>query len=385
MSAHTFSTRWQNAGRALAVFGLLMFGVGVATSPLRAWSNLLASGWVFVSAGAGALALLALMHVANAGWAVVVKRVMEAVAGWLPLGALVLLAVLFGVKTLYPWARPEAHHDALLLGKAGWLNVPFFAVRMVVLLGLWSALALKLGSLSRAQDTDGSLERTHQSVRWSAATLILLALTLCIAAFDWLMSLEPHWFSTIFGLYYLASALVAGVASVIVFAVLLKRAGLLPQLSEGHLHDLGKLLLGFSTFWAYLWFSQVLLIWYANLPEETSWFERRWQGGWEPWFYVNLIAGWAVPFFLLLPRAAKRSPKFLGAVAAWALLSRWLDAWVTVLPANVEHAPVPGLLELGGLLGVGGLFLWVVSRSLVKTKLIAENDPYLVESLHHTT
>jgi hypothetical protein len=370
----------------VAALGLAGLGAGLALEPTRALASLLTSGFYFLCLGLGGAVFLALMYVSNAGWATVFKRIPEAFAAYVPVGAVTMLALLPGASALYLWARPGVmEQDHLLHQKAAFLNVPFFAVRMVALLGLWSAFAWVLRRNSLRQDTEKTPEQTGRNVTISAVFLCLFALTFCLAAFDWLMSLEPHWFSTIYGLYNIAGLLSSTVCALTVAAILLRRSGAMPAINPSHLHDLGKLMFGFATLWAYLWFSQFLLIWYSNLPEETVYYVARTHGGWTVPFYANLAINWALPFLLLLPRAAKRSEAHLLRVAGLLLVGRWVDLYLMVAPANMPERQGLGVYEVAGFLGLGAVFVLAVTRAVQAAPLVPQGDPYLVESLHHHT
>lgn len=369
-----------------SALGFAALGAGVAIDPVRAWTSLLVAAIMFLSIGLGGAVFLALNAVAKAGWHTVFRRVPEAFASFVPVGAVLMLLVTPGLRTLYLWARPGVmEHDHLLHLKHAYLNAPFFVVRLVVIVGLWSLFAWALRRNSLRQDATESIEPTEKNVALSAGFLVVAAITYCIASFDWLMSLEPHWFSTIYGLYNLAGMLASSVAALAIALVLLKRAGVLPQVRADHLHDLGRLMFGFATFWAYMWFSQFLLIWYANLPEETAWYALRWQGGWSGWFWAAFLTSWVLPFFLLLPRPAKRSEAHLLRVGALMLLGRWLDLYVLAAPSNQVQWQGIGLWELAGVLAVGGAFVLAVTRALGAAPVVPVHDPYLVESLHHHT
>lgn len=378
----------RNVALALGISGLSMLLLGFVAAPARAFTSLLTGAWFVLGLGVGGLALMSLHLVANAGWYVVVKRTWEGFAAALVVGAaLLVLATGGGLSVLYEWARPEASQDHLLHLKAAYLNRPFFFVRMAAILATWFFFAHRLRRLSRAQDaaisSDVARKLNGRAVAWAAAFLVLGAITVCLAAFDWLMSLEARWFSTIFGLYNIAGVLASTVTATIIAVVLLSRAGLLPQLNQHHLHDLGKLMFGFCTFWAYLWISQFLLIWYTNIPEETQYYEARWRGGWLPLFILVPILHWAAPFFALLRRKAKHSPKYLLVVGTIMLLGRWLDLWLMTAPANLPLRPAFGVFELAGVVGPVGLFVFGVTRVMSGVPLFAARDPYAGESLHH--
>jgi hypothetical protein len=315
----------------------------------------------------------------------VLKRVLEGFGPFLPLAAILLAATTPGLRILYEWARPEAHADPLLAAKAAYLNAPFFLARMAVTLGVWMLFSVALRRSSVRQDASGDVAEARRTARLAAGFLVCFAITGCLAAFDWIMTLEPRWFSTIFGFYDVAGILVSTVGAVALAAMALRRAGALPELAPSHLHDLGKLMLAFSTFWAYQRLSQFLLIWYSNIPEETAYFELRWQGGWLPVFFANIALAWFVPFLRLLPRASKRDARKLAPIAILLLVARWLDIWQMVMPANFPDRPWPGVYELAGLAGPAGLFVFHVSRTFQRVPLVARPDPYFVGSAHHHT
>ncbi len=368
----------------VAAAGIATLGAGFALAPVRALSSLLTNGFYFLCLGLGGAVFLALMYVANAGWATVFKRIPEAFSAYVPWGAVTLLGVIPGASALYLWARPGIMDtDHLLHKKAAFLNVPFFGVRMVVMLGIWVAFTWMLRRNSLRQDTERSAELTGRNVTVSAVFLCLFGLTFCLASFDWLMSLEPHWFSTIYGLYNVAGLLSSSVCALVVAAILLQRSGAMPAINPSHLHDLGKLMFGFATLWAYLWFSQFLLIWYSNIPEETVYFVTRLHGGWASLFYANLVLNWALPFVLLLPRPAKRNPSHLLRVAGILLVGRWLDLYLAIYPGNMPEHAGPSVYDLAGFLGIGALFLLAVTRAVQAAPLVPHGDPYLVESVHH--
>ncbi|PTL77592.1 hypothetical protein [Vitiosangium sp. GDMCC 1.1324] len=376
----------RRASLAVAALGLLGLGSGLVLAPTRGFSSLLTNGFFFLTLALGGAVFLALNAVANAGWYTVFKRIPEAFASYVPVGSVFLLLVLAGLPSLYLWARPgvmEADH--LLHQKAAFLNAPGFAIRMALMLGLWIFFTWRLRKNSLAQDAETSAEPTRRNVATSALFLVLFALSFCLASFDWLMSLEPHWFSTIYGLYNIAGMLESSVAAITVAVIVMQRSGRMKELNTSHLHDLGKLMFGFATLWAYLWFSQFLLIWYANIPEETVYFIHRMHHGWRAPFFINVVLNWALPFVLLLPKPAKRNPSYLCFVAGIMLTGRWLDLHLMIAPANMPEYTGIGVWDVAGLLGLGALFVLTVTRTMDSVPLIPRHDPYLVESLHHHT
>jgi hypothetical protein len=376
----------QMVSLAVAVLGLGGLAFALFQNPKWGFTNFLVCAFFFVTLAAGGLVLLALNAVAKAGWHTVLKRVFENYAALLPVGAVLILLTLVnllsGSSSIYEWARPGVmESDHLIHEKAAYLNTSFYIIRMLVVLGLWLLFAFRLRRLSLAQDKDGLVERTHQTVRWSTGFLVCFALTFSMASFDWIMGLEAQWFSTVFGMYNIAGLLSSSVAAIVLTCILLNKAGLFPEFRIPHVHDLAKLLFAFCTFWAYLWFCQFMLIWYGNIPEEGIYFIRRWHGGWEPVFYLNFILNWALPFLLLLPRPLKRSPNYVASVALLVLFGRWVDIYLMVAPANFSSPPV-GWVEVSAVFGFAGLFVFCLQRKFQKVPLISKEDPYLQESLN---
>ncbi|MCZ7680352.1 MAG: hypothetical protein M5U28_16920 [Sandaracinaceae bacterium] len=366
-----------------AAIGAVLVGAGLAIEGARGWAALLHAGTYVVTLAATAALLVSLAYVTGAGWSVVFRRVPEAIGAAAPWGALVLAPAMIGIGALYHWSHADVlAEDPILAGKAPWLNVPFFLGRTAGYVAIWALFAWILRKNSVAQDHDGDLAHTRANVRWATLYIIVYALTFAAASFDWLMSLDPHWFSTMWGVYNFAGSMVSALATTLVVLVLLRRGGALPELKDDHLHDLGRLLFGFTCFWAYIWFSQYMLIWYANIPEETEWFVHRGHGGWEVLYWAIPILLFVVPFFALLPRASKRSGSVLLQVSLVILVGRWVDLFVTIQPA-VSETPALGLSEIGAtLLGLCVLAL-AIGAGLRKASMVPRKDPFLEESLHH--
>lgn len=316
---------------AAGLAGAALLAGGVVTSPGAALPGMLAAALFGLSVSIGAAVLAAVSGVSGARWWLPLRPHVAALVTLLPLpAALLLLAFLGGLGSLYPWASGAAGHFGPT--KTLWLSGPFFLARAIAILLVWVGLTRLLVARLGAADRDAAA-----FARVSALFLVVLAPTLSIATFDWAMSLEPRWFSTMYGLYGFAGAFLSGIAAVTALAVVRSRrdGGISPE----RLHDLGKLLFAFSFFWAYIWFCQYLLVWYANLPEETPHYLARLRGGWAPlWALVPLLTA-GVPFVALLGAGPKRSPSLLLQVSLAVLAGRWLDSWVMVGPAS---SPAPG-------------------------------------------
>jgi hypothetical protein len=367
----------------LGLLGGAALAAGLSQAPERAWFDLLLVSYYLLSLGLGALVFVALQYVTRAGWSVGLRRVPEAMAAIIPVAAVGLGVVLLARPSLYPWAVPaEAERAIASPLRNAWLTWPFFLVRAAVYLAAWTILGFALVHTSRRQDRDGNPTNTRTNIRLSAAFLVVFAVTFWLASSDWLMSLEPEWTSTIFAVYQFAGLFLGGLAAIILLATCLRWLGPFRHVFCGdHVHDLGKLLFGFSTFWMYLWFCQYLLIWYVNNPEEAVHFTRRLDGAWRPLFFLNIVLNWVVPFLVLLPRAAKRRVGVLAAVSLVVLAGRWLDLYLAILPSAGEPTPAGVLWEVGLAAGALGLFGLVFVAALRTAALVPVKDPYLVESV----
>ena len=361
----------------LATVGTAAAAAGVALMPERTWADLLLNGFYMTALALGGMVFLALHHLSGAAWSAGIRRVPEALMAALPVAALLMLTLFFGREWLYPatLVNPRAADSA----RALYLSAPFFFGRMVAFLIVWTTFARALRRSSLRQDTDGAPRHHRQLIRDSAAFVVVFAISFSLASFDWLMTLTPHWSSTIFAFYTFAGVLVGGIAAVTLCVVLLVERGYLADaVSTDQLHDLGKLLFTFSTFWAYIWFAQYLLIWYGNLPEETTYYISRTSEPWVVAFLLNVVVNWVVPFLVLMPRAAKRNAALLKWVAIVVLAGRWLDLYVAVMP---EVIPAPSVRTVDVLIsgGCAAAFFLIVTRALASAPLVPLNDNVFLE------
>jgi hypothetical protein len=366
--------------RVLALAGAATFLAGLAFAPGRVWTSLLMAGYLLTGFGLAGVVFVAVQYACGAGWSTAFRRVPEAMAMILPIGAGALAAVFLGHPSTYVWTTHAPHPGF----QQFWLRWPFFLARAALYITVWSGFAAAIVRTSRRQDRDGDARHTRRNVRLSVIFLIVFAVTFWLASFDWVMSLEPDWTSTIFGIYNFAGMFSSGLALLVLFVLWLRRAGPLRDfVNEEHLHDLGKLLFAFSTFWMYIWFSQYMLIWYADISEETAYYVARLHNAWAPLFLLNMILNWAVPFAALLPRGTKRSPRALGRVAAVVLAGRVLDVYLMVAPPLQGARPIAGIWEVGVLAGAGGALVLAFYRGIREAAPVPLNDPYLEESLHY--
>jgi hypothetical protein len=291
--------------------------------------------------------------------------------------------IFFGMDHLYHWVDAEAvAHDHLLQHKQAWLNQPFFIVRCVVYFVVWLLLARYFTKKSIDQDLSGDPMLSVKMERFAGPAMVLYALTVSIASFDIIMSLDPHWYSTIFGVYIFSGSVLGFLALLPIVTALLQSKGRLVQaITVEHYHDIGKLIFAFTVFWAYIAFSQYMLIWYANIPEETTWFLRRQSGSWTQVSLLLLFGHFIVPFLILLPRFVKRSKLMLGAAALWVLVMHWIDLyWLAMPELSPDRVPL-NLLDLTCFVGIGGIYFAAAAHRLRNRAIIPEKDPRLAESL----
>jgi hypothetical protein len=369
---------------ALMSAGVLAVAAGLWQAPERTWANLLLGNLYLLSIGLFGAIFLCFQFLSGAGWCAALRRVPEAMMAALPLVAAVIVAVFLGRHALHPASAAAAigEAEALSPGKAFYLAPLFVLLRMVVVLGLWVFLASRMRRESLRQDADPSLSHHQALVRHAAVFAVAFAASFPLASVDWLMSLDPRWSSTIFAVYVFAGLVQLGLAVVTLIVLVLRRGPLRDVVGESHLHDLGKLLFAFSTFWAYIWLSQYLLVWYGNLPEEVTHYLSRTNPAWIRLFLLNLVVNWVVPFLVLLPRATKRSPVVLAGVCLLILAGRWLDLYLLIMPETLR-VPAFGVWEVLIPLGYAGVFLRLTTRALAQAPLVPLGDPFLEESLHH--
>ncbi len=379
--------RWFRLLLSVGVLGLgaaFALAAGTEGGWARFYPSYLVSYVFFLSLALGALFFVLIQYVTRAGWSVAVRRIAEGVAPNL-LFPMTILAVpiLFGLKTLYPWTDAAAvAADHVLHEKEAWLNVPFFLGRALVYFAVWSFFSFWFHRKSTEQDRSGDPKLTHRMETTSTAALILFAFTVTFFAFDFLMSLTPHWYSTIFGVYFFAGCILGFFALLTVLSMAVQRAGALKRaITTEHYHDMGKLIFAFTVFWAYIAFSQYMLMWYANLPEETFWYAARQEGSWVGWSLLLLFGHFIVPFLALMSRGVKRRKPILLAGACWMLVMQWADVYWLVIPGKSPGRIPLGSMDLAVFLGVGGIFFASAIRRLSAHPVIAVKDPRLSESL----
>lgn len=364
-------------GLALFIVGLILVVLGYVVNPARsAYNNII--GFTFiVSVGVGSLFFVAVEYLSGAVWSTPFRRVGEFLSSLIVILPLLFIPLLLNVDEVFHWTHP-APADKSLIDKAPYLNVNFFIVRVVAFWLIWFLFYHFITRNSRKQDRTKDQFITKTNIKISALFMPLFALTISFAAIDWLMSLEPHWFSTIFGVYYFSGTVLAALASGTVFIILLNERGYFVKgIHTDSYYSLGALLFAFTNFWAYIAFSQFLLIWYANLPEETFWFLQRWEGSWK-FVSVGLIfVHFVVPYFGLLSQPSKMDPKRLLVMASWLLFAHYYDLYWLVMPNFSKNGALFGWIELGFPILIAGLVILVFVFKTKKQNLVPIGDPKL--------
>jgi hypothetical protein len=405
-STFTVPKRFQTISMALMAFGLLsIIGLWVTSGSsndpkeqARFWASLLQNSVFFLLVVNASMFFICITTLAWGGWQMAFRRVPEAISAVVPVigvicGA-ILLAIVFGDNhTIYHWTDAEhVMHDPILSHKKGFLNKPFFAIATVITIVGWSLLGYKMRQLSRKLDNEplATLEERKKYIFnntvWAALFIVLFSLTVMSSIpWLWLMSIDAHWYSTMYSWYTFASTFVSGIALIALFVIFLKNNDYLEYVNNEHLHDLGKFMFAFSVFWTYLWFSQFMLIWYANIPEETIYFQPRAHGIYKGIFWLMFIINFIAPLLILMTRSAKRNYGTVALMAVLIIFGHWLDFYQMVFPA-VSPGKVPNIIyDLGIALGFVGLIMFVTGRALTKAPLLARNHPFVKESLiHHT-
>ena len=368
---------------------------GLIVAPERTWLNLLVDGFYVLSLGVSAMFFLTTQRLSSAKWSAAIRRIPEAYMGVLPAAAGLLLLLAFGFHALYPWTAPHAvdpaagpEAGAIAAGRELYLTPAFVYLRMIGVVTLWLVFAWRIRKISLAADAgrDAGLLGHRRLNRITALFAPVFALTITAAAYDWIISLEPKWFSTMFAVYVFAGCFVQGIAAIAVATVVLARRGSFgpggAQIGGEPIHTLGTMLLAFCTFWAYIWVCQYLLIWYGNIPEEVTYYLRRSNPSWLPLFLGSFVVNWIIPFFTLLPRKHKRSLRVMTWIGVLVLCGRWLDLYLLVMPSHWE-APRVGILEIAMAAGCGGLIYLMVVRRLSRAPLIPTHDPVLAARRGH--
>ncbi len=377
----------------LIIGGITLLGSGDHHAQTRFWLVLLQNSVFFLMLTVASIFIQAAASLAQGGWIVAYKRVPEAIGHnvWIfgVIAAIVLFYIAFGLdigghNPIYHWVHPEG--DEVLEGKSGFLNKGMFAGFTIVTIVLWAFFGRKFRSLSLAQENapKNSTKIYWTMVKWSAGFLLVYALTqMSTTPWLWIMSIDAHWYSTMFSWYTFASAFVSGMAVVLLFTVTLKNHGSLQLVTKEHIHDLGKFLFAFSIFWTYVWFAQYMLIWYGNIPEETTYFKIRQQGPYSLIWYSVFIINFIMPILILMSRPSKRNYFTVSFMAMVIIFGHWLDFYIMTMPGPLGSHWSLGWYEIGIFAGFAGLLMFVVYNTLGKASLVPMNHPLLKEAIIH--
>jgi hypothetical protein len=358
----------------------------------RFWSNLLVNGFFFFGISLGALFFLALHYATESGWAVVLLRIFEGVFSALPIGMIVLILVFivgsFGGHHIYHWMDPEltdpnsSHFDPIIFGKKAYLNIPFFWIRVIVYFTTFYLFLRWFKKKSKQEDTDGGTKTHFTMYRRAALFLVFFAVFSSTMSWDFIMSIDAHWFSTLFGWYVFSGIWLSGMIMVQMITLYLRKNGYLPFVKDSHIHDVGKWMFALSFLWSYLWFSQFMLIWYANIPEEVIYFTQR-IAHYKVLFFGTFIVNFFFPMLFFMSADTKKSAGYLIVIGLLIFVGHWFDVFSMVMPGTLFDQWELGLLELGMFMLFLGTFTFTVLKSLTKSPLLQKNHPYLGESKHH--
>jgi hypothetical protein len=376
---------WRTRAGVAGGIGLLLTAAGAAIAPDQFFRSYLWSYVFYLGVALGSMAWLMLQYLTGGAWGVVIRRPSEAAARTLPLLAALFVPLIFGIHSLYQWSHPEiVQADEVLRHKQVYLNVPFFLIRAAAYFAGWLLCSWLLNRWSAREDIAGPRPVHRKMAALAGPGLLFWGFSITFMAVDWVLSLDPHWFSTIFGMLFMAGQGLSSMAFLIALLVLLSyRRPMSGVLTPRHLHDLGKLLLAMVMVWAYFTFSQFLIIWSGNLPHEIPWYLERLRGGWQYIGLILVVGHFGLPFALLLSRDLKRNFKLLAGIAAFVLLMRYLDIYWLVAPDFRKGAFGLSWMDLTAPVGLGGIWLAYFLAQLAKRPLLPLRDPHLEEALEH--
>ena len=392
----TINKKAKNFSIALMSIGIIALIFGFVTDAHSTWPALLFNTYFYLGISVFAVFFVAMQYVAEAGWSIVLKRVPEAIMAALPFFSIIMLFIVFSSimhwNHIYHWLHEgimdpaSEHYDRIIAGKEPYLNATFFIVRTIIYLLIWNYFAKKLRRLSILEDANGGTSYHNSGVKTSAWFMVFFAVTSATASWDWIMSIDTHWFSTIFGWYIFAEWSAIGFTTILLFTLYLQKQGYLEDVNENHIHDLGKWIFAFSLVWTYMWFSQFMLIWYANIPEEVTYYTARLEvSNYRFLFWFSMLINFILPIILLMSRDAKRHKGRLIFVSVFILIGHWLNSYLLVTPGVLNTHGHIGFTEIGIGIGFAGLLIYLTLNALEKAPMEAKNHPFLDESKHlHT-
>ena len=363
----------------VGIAGLLVSAYGYFTNADQFFFSYLVSFTFFTGIAIASVFMVMFHHITKSKWGVVVRRIPETFGANIWIWALFAIPVLLGIHNLYHWSHEDAvAADKILKGKSAYLNTPFFIIRQVIYFAIWGFVGHKLFKASIEMDKTGDWGISSLMRKVSAPAIPLFGLSIAFASFDWLMSLDPHWFSTMFGVYFFAISFQSFWAVMILMVFFLQRSGYLKNtIGQAHIYDMGAWMFAFTVFYAYIAFSQFLLIYYANIPEETIWFYHRLEGSWKYITYGLLIFRFVLPFLILLNREQKHRRNILAYVSILVVVMHFLEIYWIAMPTLSEHGIHFSWIDLSTFLGLGGIFFGLFFRRFKQNSMIPEKDPKL--------
>lgn len=396
-----WSAGFMIAGLLTLICGVIFLNPGAGShgenlNSTRFWAVMLHNGLFWLLLVNTSTFFIVITTLAMGGWQVAFRRVSEAISSLVPLMGILTLIIILSIvlghrSDIYPWLDKEmVAHDEVLKGKSGFLNPSVYSIASILCIGLWAFAGKKLKDLSLESDTMGTMDYEtgtkwiKKNLTWASFYLVLFGLTVgSVMPWLWIMSIDAHWFSTMFSWYTFGSSFVSGIALMTLFVIYFKNQGQLEFVTQEHLQDLGKFMFAFSIFWTYLWFCQFMLIWYANIPEETVYFKTRFQGTYEGLFYLNLVINFVCPILIFMKKATKRNYTIVTFMCILIIFGHWIDFYLMIMPGTVKDHPHISWFELGIPLGFIGAIMWGVGRFASKVPMTPVNHPFLKESMVH--
>ncbi len=363
--------------------GIVTVSFGLYFKSEITWSNLLLNNYYFITIAVGATFFYAIQYITQSGWAAQFIRVPLAFSSYLTVAGVLILLLIFGMNSLYHWSIPGAgDHDVLIEHKSPYLNIPFFFIRLIIFFTLWTIMTRLLNRASINEDQVGGMKYFNKSELYSKIYIFILAITFSLLTFDLIMSIDVHWFSTIFAVKNFISGFYHAVAIITLTVILINRNGYFKSLNKYHLNSFSNYIFILSFIWGYLWFMQFIVIWFANIQEETIYFIIRTKGSWRIFFFLNIILNWAIPFMVFMSGKAKQSQPVIMGVCIILIIGQWVDLYLQIMPGTVGKSNI-GIIEIGTFVGFAGLFILIVTTALSRNPLIPKNHPYLKESINH--
>ncbi len=378
---YTFSSKVKYRLAGLIVLGLLATIYGFISNPDKTWANLLLNNFYFLSLALGAMFFIAVQYVTESGWSAMFKRIPEAMAFYVLVAGAIAILLFFGMQSLYEWAEPGiTETDKLIAHKSPYLNVPFFMVRLVVVFAVWLILLVIMRRNSLKEDLAGSLALFNKNKRLSMAFIFLFVISFSVATIDWIMTIDSHWYSTIFGLRAIISSIYYAVAVMILLSFFLKGKGLFKEMNISHRHEFSRYIFRLSIVWGYLWFVQYIIIWYANIPEATTYYVPRVSEPWSPLFYAELLINWTIPFVVMMSDDFARKKIVMISISIMLLIGFYIMLYLQIMPGSIGIKSF-GLVDIGMFAGFAGVFLFIFFTFFAKAPAMPVNHPYLKESL----